>query len=454
VRILITNDDGVLAPALRALREALAPLGEVTIVAPDRDQSATSHALTLSRPFRIQHHEPGLISVDGTPTDCVITSFYGLLENQPDLVISGINIGPNMGEDVFYSGTVAAAIEGALQGVPAMAVSFAARPAPALEDAAGFVARIAARLLERPLPRRHLLNVNLPAGPWEAARGVRVTRLGSRIYHDTLIRKVDPRGRAYYWIGGEDPEWESIEGADRGAGGMEPHEVAPGPGGGPDPFAGARERMVQEQIRARGVRDPRVLEAMSEVPRHLFLPRSQWPEAYLDSPLPVGSGQTISQPYIVARMLELAELAPEHRVLEIGTGTAYQTALLERLVGEVFTIERLPELAEIARRNLAALGRGRAHVRVGDGTLGWQESAPFDRMLVAAAAPRVPEALKQQLGERGVLVIPVGDSSTQRLEVWRRTPDGDLDWRRLGECRFVPLLGRDAWREDRGPSEN
>jgi 5'-nucleotidase len=215
MNILLTNDDGALAPALRALREALAPLGTVRIVAPDRDQSATSHALTLSRPFRIQQVEPGFHSIDGTPTDCVITSFYGLLEEPPGLVISGINLGPNMGEDVFYSGTVAAAIEGALQGVPAIAVSFAApRSAPDLGEAARFVARLAARLLERPLPHRHLLNVNLPAGPWEQVRGVRVTRLGSRIYHDTLVRKVDPRGRAYYWIGGEDPEWEAIDGTD------------------------------------------------------------------------------------------------------------------------------------------------------------------------------------------------------------------------------------------------
>ena len=214
MNVLLTNDDGVQAPALRALREALAPLGRVIVVAPDRDQSATSHALTLHRPFRIQQHEPDVYSVDGTPTDCVITSFYGLLERRPDLVISGINLGPNMGEDVFYSGTVAAAIEGALQGAPAIAASWAGRQAPDWGEPAGFLARLAARLLERGLPRRHLLNVNLPGRPWDEARGVRVTRLGSRIYHDTLVKKVDPRGRDYYWIGGEEPEWESIPGTD------------------------------------------------------------------------------------------------------------------------------------------------------------------------------------------------------------------------------------------------
>jgi 5'-nucleotidase len=214
MNILLTNDDGIQAPALRSLKEALAPLGRVTIVAPDRDQSAASHALTLQRPFRIQQHEPDIYSVDGTPTDCVITSFYGLLDQRPDLVISGINLGPNMGEDVFYSGTVAAAIEGSLQGTPAIAASFASRALPDFAEPARFIARLVGRLLAEGLPRRHLLNVNFPARPWPEVRGVKVTRLGSRVYHDTLVKKVDPRGRDYYWIGGEDPEWEPIDGTD------------------------------------------------------------------------------------------------------------------------------------------------------------------------------------------------------------------------------------------------
>lgn len=214
MNVLLTNDDGIQAPALRHLKDALAPFGRVIIVAPDRDQSATSHALTLHRPFRIQQHEPDVFSVDGTPTDCVITSFYGLLDQAPDLVISGINLGPNMGEDVFYSGTVAAAIEGSLQGTPAIAASFATRTVPDFTEPARFIARLVGRLLAEGLPRRHLLNVNFPGRPWPGIQGVKVTRLGSRVYHDTLVKKVDPRGRDYYWIGGEDPEWESIEGTD------------------------------------------------------------------------------------------------------------------------------------------------------------------------------------------------------------------------------------------------
>ena len=211
---LITNDDGIFAPALRRLKDELAPIGRVVIVAPDRDQSATSHSLTLHRPFRIHRHEPDLYSVDGTPTDCVVTAFYGLLDEPPDVVISGINHGPNMGEDVFYSGTVAAAIEGTIQGAPSIAASLVTRELTDFADPARFVARLVRRVLDHGLPKRQLLNVNLPHRPWDEIRGVRLTRLGSRAYRDTLVRKVDPRGRDYYWIGGEDPVWEARDGTD------------------------------------------------------------------------------------------------------------------------------------------------------------------------------------------------------------------------------------------------
>ncbi len=212
--ILITNDDGILAPALRTLGTELASLGRVIIVAPDRDQSATSHSLTLHRPFRIHRHDVDIYSVDGTPTDCVVCAYYGLLDTAPDLVISGINHGPNMGEDLFYSGTVAAAIEGTLQGAPSIAASLVTRELTDFLDPARFVARLARSVLEKGLPRRRLLNVNIPFLPWDAIGGVRITRLGSRIYRDTLVKKVDPRGRDYYWIGGEDPVWDPGEGTD------------------------------------------------------------------------------------------------------------------------------------------------------------------------------------------------------------------------------------------------
>jgi len=214
VNILVTNDDGISAPALRALRTELAPLGRVVIVAPDRDQSATSHSLTLHRPFRIHRHDVDIYSVDGTPTDCVVCAWYGLLDVRPDLVISGINHGPNMGEDVFYSGTVAAAIEGAMQGAVALSVSLATRELTDFLEPAGFVGRMAREVMERGLPRRRLLNVNIPFRPWDEVLGVAVTRLGSRVYRDQLVRKVDPRGRDYYWIGGEDPVWDPRPGTD------------------------------------------------------------------------------------------------------------------------------------------------------------------------------------------------------------------------------------------------
>jgi 5'-nucleotidase len=214
MNILVTNDDGIFAPALHALRTELASLGRVIIVAPDRDQSATSHSLTLHRPFRIHRHDVDVFSVDGTPTDCVVCAYYGLLDSAPDLVVSGINHGPNMGEDVFYSGTVAAAIEGSIQGAPSIAASLVTREVADFLEPAAFIARLARRVLERGLPRRQLLNVNLPHLPWDAIRGVAITRLGSRVYRDTLVRKVDPRGRDYYWIGGEDPVWDPQEGTD------------------------------------------------------------------------------------------------------------------------------------------------------------------------------------------------------------------------------------------------
>jgi 5'-nucleotidase len=212
--ILVSNDDGIFAPALRRLRDELAPLGRVVIVAPDRDQSATSHSLTLHRPFRVHRHEDDVYSVDGTPTDCVVTAYHGLLDDRPDLVVSGINHGPNMGEDVFYSGTVAAAIEGTLQGAPAIAASLVTREMTDFAEPAAFVARLARHVLDRGLPRRQLLNVNLPHRPQSEIAGVRITRLGSRVYRDTLVRKVDPRGRDYYWIGGQDAEWQVGDGTD------------------------------------------------------------------------------------------------------------------------------------------------------------------------------------------------------------------------------------------------
>ena len=211
--------------------------------------------------------------------------------------------------------------------------------------------------------------------------------------------------------------------------------------------ASARRRMVEDQLIARDIHDRRVLQVMGSIPRERFVDPAFLARAYGDHALPTAEGQTISQPWIVARMLELAELEPHHRVLEIGTGSGYQTALIALLVQRVFSVERVPSLLRAARRRLDQLGIANAVLQHGDGSLGWQEFAPYDRVLVTAAAPRVPEALKTQLLEQGLLVIPVGGPQSQVLEVWRRLPGGAWEGERRDECRFVPLVGRDAWRE-------
>ncbi len=214
-----------------------------------------------------------------------------------------------------------------------------------------------------------------------------------------------------------------------------------------DPYEVARRRMVEDQLAGRGIRDRRVLAAMGEVPRHHFVDPALVQRAYGDHALPTAEGQTISQPWIVARMLELLMVEPGHRVLEVGTGSGYQTALVACLAERVFSIERIPSLLRSAQGRLDRLGIRNVALRHGDGTLGWQEFAPYARVLVSAAAPRVPDALRAQLDDGGVLVIPVGGPQLQHLEVWQRLPGDRWRHERRGECRFVPLVGRDAWRE-------
>jgi protein-L-isoaspartate(D-aspartate) O-methyltransferase len=212
-------------------------------------------------------------------------------------------------------------------------------------------------------------------------------------------------------------------------------------------FEDARERMITDQLAARGIRDQRVLEAMRRVPRHAFVQEESRALAYADRALPIGSGQAISQPYMVAVMTEALLLKGTERVLEIGTGSGYQAAILAELTREVITIERRPELAERARTTLAALGYPNIRVIVGDGTVGYASAAPFDGILVAAGAPRVPESLKQDLSAAGGrLVIPIGPAEQQRLAVIIR--DGNSFDQSLREgCVFVPLVGAEAWPE-------
>jgi len=209
---------------------------------------------------------------------------------------------------------------------------------------------------------------------------------------------------------------------------------------GKDENPAMRHRMVQEQIRARGVRDERVLSAMETVPRHLFVDPDFTDEAHADSPLPIGEGQTISQPYIVALMSELAEIAPGEKVLEIGTGSGYAAAVLAELGAEVWSIEIIPELGRLARENLAAAGYDSLHLRVGDGYAGWPEAAPFDAVLLTAAPREIPQPLIDQLAEGGVLVAPVGGWHQELVQI--RKISGELKRRRVIPVRFVPMTGK------------
>lgn len=211
-----------------------------------------------------------------------------------------------------------------------------------------------------------------------------------------------------------------------------------------------RQAMVERQLEPRGIRDPLVLEAMGAVPREVFLPPERRHLAYSDQAVPIGQGQTISQPYMVAAMTEALRPRPGDQVLEVGTGSGYQTAVLARIVAEVFTVERFEPLSEAARRTLDSLDVANVRYRVGDGSLGWPEEGPFDGILVTAGAPRVPDVLKEQLSDDGGrLVIPVGPRSTQELV--RYVKEGtEIVAEHLMACRFVPLVGEEGWEEDDG----
>ena len=209
--ILVTNDDGIHSPGLKTLAEALEGIGKLYVIAPDRERSAAGHSLTLHKPLRATVLAPDWYVVDGTPTDCVTLGVMGMLKEKPQLVVSGINLGANLGDDITYSGTVSAAVEATLLGIPAFAVSAVESARQDLDVAAVFAGRLAQLVLKQGLPRDTLLNVNVPAGE---VKGMAVTRQGKRSYSELIVEKIDPRGKTYYWIGGGEPTWELLGGTD------------------------------------------------------------------------------------------------------------------------------------------------------------------------------------------------------------------------------------------------
>jgi protein-L-isoaspartate(D-aspartate) O-methyltransferase len=214
-------------------------------------------------------------------------------------------------------------------------------------------------------------------------------------------------------------------------------------------FSIARRNMVERQIRGRGINDPRVLEVMCQIPRHLFVEEAFQSQAYGDFPLPIGEKQTISQPYMVGLMTAALQLKGGEKVLEIGTGSGYQAAVLSKIAGKVYSVERIPALARRARKILDAIGCGTVNIKVTDGTFGWEEEAPFDGILVTAGAPSVPQTYVDQLAIGGRLVIPVGSLGQQVLKRIVRTETGCSE-EILVDCRFVPLIGRHGWQNENG----
>lgn len=207
----------------------------------------------------------------------------------------------------------------------------------------------------------------------------------------------------------------------------------------------SRKRMVETQIIAKGITDRRVIDTMLKLPRHLFVQEAMASQAYNDTSLPIGEKQTISQPYMVALMTEMLELTGTERVLEIGTGSGYQAALLSHLARRVYTIERIPSLASVARKLFDSLGLTNISMKIDDGSVGWSAEAPFDAIIVTAGAPEIPQALVDQLSTAGRLLVPVGDQTSQHLVLVRKSVDGSVTVEKSTPCRFVKLIGSEGW---------
>jgi protein-L-isoaspartate(D-aspartate) O-methyltransferase/5'/3'-nucleotidase SurE len=454
-RILIANDDGVHAPGLKVLHKVARALArEVWVVAPETEQSAASHSLTMRRPLYLRELKRRQLAVDGTPTDCVLLAIHQVLKDRPpDLVLSGINRGGNLGEDATYSGTVAAAMEGTLLGFRSIAFSLAYESAGrvAWDVAEHWAATVLQRLAGVAWPPGILLNVNFPAVPSAAAvSGIEITRQGRHKIGGAIVEGTDPRGQRY---SGSVPRVRKIV-------------ACPAPtsrrciGG---PFRSRRSRLISRTsrrlrlcatfsmidsrtirlvmaLRSAGVTDTRVIGAIERIPREAFVPAPFRDKAYENTALPIDCHQTLSAPVVVGLMTQALDVGERMKVLEIGTGSGYHAAVLARLCRRVYTIERHRELLREAEERFAALGITNITTRAGDGTLGWPEQAPFERIVLTAAAHDVPPVLGPQLAIGGLMVLPIDDGTgQQRLWRVRRTEEG-YDTDDLGEIRFVPLI--------------
>ena len=411
MRILLSNDDGYLSPGIAILAQTLSEFGTVTVVAPERDRSGASNSLTLDRPLSVRRAANGFLYVNGTPTDCVHIAVTGFLDHVPDLVVSGVNLGANMGDDTIYSGTVAAATEGFLLGIPSIAISLAGKDGTHFASAA----RVAGDLVERcrrSLPDKPvLLNVNVPNIAFDQLLGTQVTRLGKRHKAEAVIKSTTPRGETVYWIGAAGAAADAGSGTDF-------HAVA-----------GNCVSVTPLQI------DLTHNNQIAKIVEEAIASR-----AYEDTALPIGFEQTISQPYVVARMIAALRVGDKlGRVLEVGTGCGYQAAVLAAIAREVYSMERIAALLEKARVNLRPLRLANLRLTYGDGAKGLPEAAPFDAIILAAATPDIPRALLDQLAPGGRLVAPVG-SDEQELVLVENRREGFVQTR-LDAVRFVPLRG-------------
>jgi 5'/3'-nucleotidase SurE/protein-L-isoaspartate(D-aspartate) O-methyltransferase len=441
---------------------------ETVVVAPDRDRSGASNSLTLEQPIRARTVDNGFVRVEGTPTDCVHLAITGLLEDEPDMVVSGINAGANMGDDVLYSGTVAAATEGRFLGFPAIAVSMASytprhfayrRPGRGRVGAENSTTR-------RLMPTRFSTSMS-PICPTTSLQGLLATRLGHRHKAEPVVKSQDPRGRPIYWVGpaGAEAGCRSRHRLSRGAqrlrfsshpaagrpdtplGASRIAGLAQGHRGMTQPRLGigmtsqrTRERLVQ-RLREEGIRDHRVLDSIRNTPRHLFVDEALASRAYEDTALPIGNAQTISQPYIVARMTEvLLAGGPLENVLEVGTGSGYQTAVLAPLVRRVYTVEAHPGAARPGASTVSETGdpqhchqtRRRWPGSAGIRPLRWHHRDGCTR-------GRIPKHWSNNCKPGGRMVLPVGLEGQQVLVAVTRTEDG-FEHEMLERVSFVPLL--------------